>query len=200
MLTFLAQASGGGLNGVPAEFVKYFVITAAFFGGLWFSYRRGKAQSGSKDEPVNIAQPVGITVDTEVKVRQVPEWAIKSEVAEELKSLDEKLVAMGREATRSHSSLEKRIEASNQAGQERRVEILNALHESEQRTQGTVLQEARKIHERLNPVAESVAAHEAALEQIQARMAAMEKQHHDDHARISTRIDDAIRAASSRKS
>lgn len=195
-LPFFFADSSSGISSVPDWFVKYFVMMAAFFGGLWLAYRRGQRVSGTREEPINIAQPLAVSVDTEVKVRQAQEWASKSEVAQELASLEQRMEAMGRENLRQHNATAKQIADLLKAGADRRAEILQALHGSEQRTQGTVLQEARRIHERLNPVAEGVTAHESALQQIHQRIAAMEAQHHADAARINTRIDDAIRATS----
>jgi hypothetical protein len=80
-----------------------------------------------------------------------------------------------------------------QAGDDRRIEIIDAVQGSERR----LLLEVKGVHERLNPVAEASKGHEATLKAIQDRMTASEHARHLDTTHMQQRIDDAIRAASS---
>lgn len=155
-------AAAGDINSVPADYVKNFLLMVAFFAGLYFAHRKGEQANGSKDEPVNIAQPL--------EIKHTAQYAHKTEV----------------------ECVQKEIGRMMQAGDERRVEIINAIHGSECRMIG----EVKDLHERLNPVAEGFKAHAALLDQIDKRLSASELARRDETARMQTRIDDAIRAAS----
>lgn len=96
----LAQTDIGG---VPAEYVKNFFIMLAFIGGLYLSHRKGAQSKGTKDDPVNVAQPL------EIKKRT--EYAPKEEV----------------------SRLQEWLEELTRAGDERGSKIIEALHKAEHR-------------------------------------------------------------------
>ncbi len=152
------------ISAVPADFVKYFFIMFAFVAGLYFAHRKGKQASGTRDEPVNIEQPL--------EIKKTPVYARKEEV----------------------ERMQKEISRVMQAGDERRVEIINAIHGSERR----MIDEVKDLHERLNPVAEGFKGHAALLDQIDKRLSASELARRDENARMQQRIDDAIRASSSK--
>jgi len=150
------------ISSVPAEFVKYFIMMVLALGWAHTKYRQSQKPNGSKEEPVSIAQPL--------EIKHTAQYAHKSEV--------EKIQAILSETTK--------------AGDERRLEILNAILGSERRLLG----EVKDLHVRLNPVAEGFKAHEATLKQIHHRLSESERERRDESNRMQTRIDDAIRAAS----
>ncbi|MFZ2276306.1 MAG: hypothetical protein WAW39_00850 [Prosthecobacter sp.] len=49
-----------GVDNVPADYVKNFVIMLTFLAGLYFAHKRGMRASGTKSDPVSIAQPLEI--------------------------------------------------------------------------------------------------------------------------------------------
>ncbi len=158
-MIFLAETD---ISSVPAEFVKYFLIMMMFAGGLYLAHRKGMQASGTKAEPVNIAQPL--------EVKQQAQYAHRADV----------------------EHMKKEVQRIMEAGDERRVEIIEAINESERRT----LVELRELHQRLNPVAEACKAHAAVLQQIEHRLNNHERLRQEEMQRIHQRVDDAIRLSS----
>ncbi|MCF7785576.1 MAG: hypothetical protein K9N47_05605 [Prosthecobacter sp.] len=91
------------ISSVPAEFVKYFIMMVAFIAGLYIAHRKGKQANGSKDEPLNIEQPL--------EVKKAPRYAHKEEV--EKVNLEVRRII--------------------QAGDERQGKIIEAIGQSERR-------------------------------------------------------------------
>lgn len=158
----LMLAAAGDISAVPAEFVKYFIMMVLALGWAHSKYRQSQKPNGSKDEPVSIAQPL--------EIKHTPRYAHKDEV-EHIKAI---------------------VAENTKAGDERRVEILNAITGTERR----LLTEVKDLHVRLNPVAEGFKAHEATLKQINHRLTESERERRDEYVRMQQRIDDAIRTAS----
>lgn len=156
-----------GLSDVPSEFLKWFVVTAVAFVTLGISvyvaYRKGQGVSGTKAEPVNIAQPLD--------VRPVPEHAIKGDTRDELRSLDEKITASARENLRQHHATAERMSQIVKAGEERASTILKALHEMETRMTTATLKEIKDVHGRVNPLAERVQGHHESIKHLNTRVA-----------------------------
>lgn len=100
-------AASTDISNVPAEFVKYFVQLVVFFIGAgvtgFVAYRKGKQANGSKEEPVNIAQPL--------EIKHTARYAHKEEV--EKVNLEVKRII--------------------EAGDERQEKIIGAIGESERR-------------------------------------------------------------------
>lgn len=67
----LAQTDIGS---VPADFVKYFMMMAGFLITGWLAYRKGQQAKGTKEEPLNVAQPL--------QVQHAPEFADAEDVEE----------------------------------------------------------------------------------------------------------------------
>jgi hypothetical protein len=151
------------VSGVPAEFVKYFVMMCMAGAGMWYAHKRGMQANGTKSDPVSIAQPLD--------VRTVPDHAIKGDTREELKSLDEKITASARENLRQHNATAERINQVIKAGEDRMSTFLNALHAMESRMTTATLKEIKDIHERLNPVAEKVQGHHESIKHLNTRVA-----------------------------
>lgn len=152
-----------GIGGVPADFVKYFIMMVMAGAGMWFAHRKGQQASGTKAEPVNIAQPLD--------VRTVAEHAVKGETRDELKSLDQKIASIARENLRQHNDTAERINAIIKAGEERASTILGALHAMENRMTTATLGEIKDVYQSLNPLAVKVEGHQEAIKRIDARCA-----------------------------
>lgn len=150
-----------GIDNVPADYVKNFLIMVAFFLGTgitsFLAYRKGKAVSGSSDDPVNIKSPI--------EIKKQARYAHKKDL----------------------EKLQKTVSKVVESGEERRVEILNAIHQSEHR-----------LGDKINPVLAMVQVHEALIEQINQNIANNEAARRDEAARMHQSINDSIRIASER--
>ena len=94
------------ISGVPADFVKYFMMMLIGLGGLWLGYRKGQTSKGTRDDPMHIDQPLKIT--------KKPVYAHKEEV----------------------DALRDALAVALDKGNERRVEIISTIHAAERRTIG----------------------------------------------------------------
>lgn len=188
----LAQADGG-ISSVPAEYVKNFLIMAGFFAALSFGHVWGR--KGRQEDPVHIHQPLN--------VKKAAEYALKEETAHELKTLDERIESMARENLRAHSAAQLSLSKVIEAGEHRSAKILTALHDMEQRMTASMIAEVKDVHNRINPLAEKIAAHEGLIEWIQTRLLAIwdgltsmintvAKNQTEDTRRLHGRIDDAM--------
>lgn len=95
------------IGNVPSDFVKYFVQLVVFFLGAgvtgFVAYRKGRQANGTKEEPVNIAQPL--------EIKHTPRYAHKDDV--EKVNLEVKRII--------------------DAGDERQEKIIDAIGEAERR-------------------------------------------------------------------
>lgn len=153
------------ISSVPADFVKYFAIMLAFVAGLYLAHRKGTQATGTKEEPVNVAQPL--------EVKRSAEYAHKNETQSELKKLDDKMEAMARENLRQHNTQGGKLADVITAGAERENTILRAIHDMEHRVTTAMLKEMKDIHERLNPIGEAVNGHAATIKAHESRLAEM---------------------------
>jgi hypothetical protein len=148
---------------VPADFVKYFVMMCLALGGMWLAHRRGSQASGSKAEPINIAQPLSV----DASVSHAPVYAHKQDID----AIKADIERRTRENLRQHEESSKQLAAVIEAGNTRLQSMLTALHDMETRMTKATLGEIRTLHERLNPVAEKVTAHEASIKSHDTRLA-----------------------------
>jgi hypothetical protein len=197
-MSFIIQASSflladADISSVPADYVKNFLIMAGFFAALTFGHVWGR--KGRREDPVHIHQPL--------KVRKDTEYALKEETAHELKSLDERIESMARENLRAHSAAQQSLAKVIEAGEHRSAKILSALHDMEQRMTASMIAEVKDVHNRINPIAEKLAAHDGLIDWIQTRLTAiwdglmshvdrLSKNQSEDTRRLHSRIDDAM--------
>ena len=148
------------LSGVPAEFIKNFIILTMVFGGFgggWVLARRG-----TKRDPLSIDQPLSV----EASVTHAPEYARQTA----LEKLRADMEARTRESLKQHEQHSARLTEVIEAGQARSEKILAALAEMETRMTSATLRELKDIHERLNPIAENVAGHAQAIKGLDDRI------------------------------
>jgi len=158
-LSLLAQASAD-ISGVPADFVKNFLIMFAFCtvgAGAFIFGRRG-----SKGSPLHVEQPVSV----DANVSHAPVYAQKSE----LEALRKDIETRTRENLRQHEESAKQLAAVIEAGNHRLQSMLTALHEMETRMTTATLSEIRGLHERINPLASEVASNSTAIQGIKDRL------------------------------
>lgn len=147
------------LSGVPAEFIKAFLMTAGFIVIIVLQIRNStRSAGGAAHDPVHIGQPV--------QVQHVDQFAPKQETAKAIADINDKVEAMTRENLRQHNDTAKRLAAVLEKGEARRADILQAIHDVEMRITNATLREIRELHQRLNPLAEAVSKHTAHLDAL----------------------------------
>lgn len=148
------------ISGVPAEFVKNFMVMLAFVfgigGGILLSRR------GTKHDPLSIEQPLSV----DATVNHPPEYARQTQ----LDKLRADMEARIRESLKQHEQHSARLTEVIEAGQARSEKILAALADMETRMTSATLRELKDIHERLNPIAENVAGHAQAIKGLDDRI------------------------------
>jgi hypothetical protein len=192
MLTYLAQSTPD-ISGVPADFVKSFLIMTAFLAVLGGGVIWGRR--GSKGNPISLESPVSV----EATIKPAEIYAQQHELEKIQKHID----ALTRENLREHEAVRKQVADSITAGSDRMERILTELSAMEGRMTKAMLHEVKDLHNRVNPLAEKVAAHETLLSWIQARLlaiwdglmshiATVAKNQSEDTRRLHSRIDDAM--------
>ncbi|MBB5033158.1 hypothetical protein [Prosthecobacter vanneervenii] len=182
----ITLASSTDISSVPADFVKYFMIMVGFVITGLLAYRKGTAAKGTKDEPLNVAQPL------EVKKRT--EYARKEETQSELDKLENTLNAMNRESVRQAQHTSEELASVAKAGAEREGRLMQAVHDMEKRFTQLMINEVKGLHDRLNPVSESVAGHKASLAGHETRLASLERTLNDNVSRLHQRFDDLMKS------
>lgn len=148
------------IGGVPADFVKSFLIMMAFMGALGGGVIWGRR--GSKGSPMHIEQPVSV----DATVSHAPVYAHQTS----LEKLRADMESRTRENLRQHEENSKHLTAALEAGNERLQSMLTALHEMETRMTTATLSEIRGLHERINPLSEMSASNKTAIDGLQGRM------------------------------
>jgi len=154
------MAQSGGIDGVPAEFVKNFLIMFGFVmvgGGAYLFGRRG-----SKGSPMHVEQPIGINAT----VTPAPVYAQQSA----LDAVKSDIERRTRENLRQHEENSKHLTAALEAGNERLQSMLTALHDMESRMTKATLSEIRSLHERINPLGEMAASHKSEIKGLNDRI------------------------------
>lgn len=149
-----------GIEGVPAEFVKNFLIMFAFCtvgAGAYIFGRRG-----SKGSPMHIEQPVSV----DATVSHAPVYAHHSE----LDAIKQDIERRSRENLRQHEDHREQLSAVIAAGNDRLQAMLTALHEMESRMTSATVKEVAKLHERINPLGEMAASHKSEIKGINDRI------------------------------
>jgi hypothetical protein len=193
MLDFIAQSTPS-INAVPADFVKSFLIMTAFLAALGGGVFWGRR--GSRGTPMQV----------DANVSDAPSYAHASD----LEKVQQKIDGMTRENLREHEAVRKQVADSITKGSERMERILTELSAMEGRMTKAMLHEVKDLHNRVNPLAEKVAAHETLLGWIQtrlvaiwdglmARINAVAENQSEDTRRLHSRIDDALKLANAKK-
>lgn len=133
------------ISGVPAEFVKYFLIMLGFIlgggAGAFAMWRKSRQVSGTQDEPVNLQQPLHI--------RKVTEHAEKNE----LQKLSDQLAGLATIVANHYS-------AQIQSASEREMSIKESVHHAmvEGMREMAKVKDAIKqeIEEKITPITEQL--------------------------------------------
>lgn len=158
-LSLIAQSTPD-ISGVPADFVKSFLIMFAFMAAIGGGVAIGRR--GSKASPLHLEQPVAV----DANVSHAPVYAHQAA----LEKLRADMEARTRENLRQLEEHSSRLSEIINAGHERQQTILKALSEMESRMTTATLRELKDIHDRLNPMGENVAAHGQAIKDLTGRL------------------------------
>lgn len=165
------------ISDVPADLIKHLITLALAFAGAWFAFK--KSQQGSKDQPVNIAQPL--------TTRKHIDFAEKLEVEKRFLKVDEKI-----EGTQDQILTE--TQALRTDGQNR-VVALSELIRSELATRDDHIASMKdEILRRLDGFTQLVSAHEAILPRVEASLREHMRQYNEQVSKLHQRIDDAMRS------
>lgn len=159
-LSILASAAPD-ISSVPADFVKNFLIMAAFVAAVYGGRRWGLKSSGKADDPLHLKQPLEIT--------KAPRYAHKRDTEAAIAALNAKVESMARENLRSHNQTAAKINQVIEGGAQRETNIIKAMGDMEARITSGVLKECKDMHLRINPLAETQREHHAAIAALQKR-------------------------------
>lgn len=157
----LTIAQSGDISGVPAEYVKNFMIMFGFIAALGGGVIWGRR--GSKGNPIHVEQPV----DVNATVTHAPIYAHKSE----LEAVKADIEHRTRENLRAQTEAAKTLSALLEAGSKREQTIISALHDMEQRMVRSMIDEVKGIHQRINPMEKEISGNSKDIESIKARLA-----------------------------
>lgn len=164
------------ISSVPAELIKHLLTLVLAFAGVWFAHKR--LNQGTKDQPVNIAQPL--------TVQKHDDAAKRSELAR----IETTLKSFGERVDGLAEQINAQFAAQSKAGQDRAAAITQSFDE-----------ELRLIAVKIESFMLMTARHDAVIPQLDERIGELAKAHNDGFQRVHARIDDAIRLnAPSRKS
>lgn len=126
------------ISGVPAELIKHLLSLALALAAAWFAFKRGQAASGTRDSPVNIAQPL--------EVKKAVQHVVQKDHEDLRKSVD----AMRSEITAQFNTM-------TVNGQARAAAIAESI-----------AAQAAILHEKINAGALKSAAHQEAIDHLKA--------------------------------
>lgn len=174
MTTFLAS----DIDSVPADLIKHLITLALAFFGAWLAFKRSQIVAGTKDQPVNIAQPL--------TTRRHVDYAEKLEMEKRLAKQDAEI-----EGTQDQILAE--TQALRTEGQNR-VVALSELIRSELATRDHHIAEMKdEILRRLDGFTQLVSAHDAILPRVERSLAEHMRQYNEQVSKLHQRIDDAMR-------
>ena len=160
------------ISDVPAELIKHLLTLVLAFAGVWLANKG--ANKGSKDQPVNIAQPLD--------VRKHDDAAKKSEVVK----VEASLKGFGERVDSLAEQMNAQFAAMTQAGQNRAAAITQSFDD-----------DLRIIAAKIESFMLLTSRHDAVIPQLDERISHLAEAHNEAVNRIHSRIDDAIRLNSS---
>jgi hypothetical protein len=159
---------------VPAELIKHLLTLVLAFAGVWLAHKR--TQQGSKDQPVNIAQPLSVQKHDDAAKRS------------ELLRIEATLKEFGARVDGLAEQINAQFAAMTKAGQDRVAAITQSMDA-----------ELHTISDKIETFMLMTSRHDAVLPQIEGRISELSKAHSDGVQRLHQRIDDAIRLNAPRK-
>lgn len=121
---------------VPAELIKHLLTLVLAFAGVFLAHK--KMQQGSKEQPVNIAQPL--------TVQKHDDAVRKSELAK----VESSLKSFGERVDSLAEQINAQFAAMTKAGQDRAVAITQNIDEEIGSLQQKIGELAEALHEKIN--------------------------------------------------
>lgn len=164
------------IDSVPADLLKHLITLALAFAGAWFAFKR--SQQGSKDQPVNIAQPLSIQKHDDAAKRS------------ELIRIETTLKNFGERVDSLAEQINAQFAAMTKAGQDRAAAITQNIDEEIGALQTKIGHLADALHEKINKAATDNATQSEAINNLKG-------QHNNQQLQIENirrRIDDLVQS------
>lgn len=159
---------------VPAELIKHLLTLVLAFAGVWLAHKR--SQQGSKDAPVNIAQPLQVQKHDDAAKRS------------ELLRIENTLKSFGERVDGLAEQINAQFAAMTKAGQDRAAAITQSMDD-----------EIRVLSTKIETFMLLASRHDAVIPQLDERLTELAKTHNEQVSRIHARIDDALRLSAAAK-
>lgn len=124
------------ISDVPADLLKHLITLALAFAGAWFAFKR--SQQGSKDAPVNIAQPLTVQKHDDAAKRS------------ELLRIEATLKNFGERVDGLAEQINAQFAAMTKAGQDRAAAISQNIDEEISSLSARIGTLADALHEKIN--------------------------------------------------
>ena len=121
---------------VPADLLKHLITLALAFSGAWFAFKR--SQQGTKDQPVNIAQPLTVQKHDDAAKRS------------ELVRIETTLKSFGERVDGLAEQITAQFRAAQQAGESRVTAITQNIDEEIKCLSTRIGVLAEALHEKIN--------------------------------------------------
>jgi hypothetical protein len=139
---------------VPADLIKHLITLALAFGGAWLAFKR--SQQGSKDQPVNIAQPLSVQKHDDAAKRS------------ELLRIETTLKSFGDRVDGLAEQITAQFRAAQQAGEARVTVITQNIDEEIKSLSMRIGNLAEALHEKINGALVDNAGQEQAINDLKA--------------------------------
>lgn len=124
------------ISDVPADLIKHLITLALAFFGAWMAFKR--SQQGSKDQPVNIAQPLTVQKHDDAAKRS------------ELVRIETTLKSFGDRVDGLAEQITAQFRAAQQAGEARVSAITQNIDEEIKALSARIGTLAEALHEKIN--------------------------------------------------
>ena len=184
-MIFLSQTPD--ISGVPAEFVKNFMVMLGFALALWGG--RALGRRGRKEDPVHVQQPLVVQANDEV-VR-------KSELAQLRTDFENFRAENQAQHQAAVTAGQNRVTALSEVLDEETSEILERVEKLREGLTEKLDREFRLLHEKISQQGMRVAAHHAEIPNLKERLEDLTDRYNTAIPAIHRRIDDAVRLSTS---
>jgi chromosome segregation ATPase len=169
------------IDSVPADLIKHLITLALAFFGAWMAFKR--SQQGSKDQPVNIAQPLSVQKHDDAAKRS------------ELVRIETTLKSFGDRVDGLAEQITAQFRSAQQAGEARVSAITQNIDEELKALSTRIGTLAEALHEKINHAVVDAARHGSDINHLQAEAF----RHTSEIAAIRTAIQDLLKGGSKPK-
>jgi hypothetical protein len=169
------------IDSVPADLIKHLITLALAFFGAWFAFK--KSQQGSKDQPVNIAQPLSVQKHDDAAKRS------------ELVRIETTLKGFGDRVDGLAEQITAQFRAAQQAGEARVTAITQNIDEEIKVLSTRIGNLAEALHEKINEAVVDNARQGSDISHLQSEA----YRHTNEIAAIRTAIQDLLKSDSKAK-